>query len=69
MDYLTRVKIPEQARKYPGQLFRRTAAARRHRARPCACDKGSCCRRTHLRVGSRDDQEVLDVMIELAQRV
>ena len=32
MKYLTRVKIPEQALKYPGQLVRRPAAARGHRA-------------------------------------
>ena len=31
MSYLTRVKIPEQAKKYPGQLSGGTAAARRHR--------------------------------------
>ena len=32
MDYLTRVKIPEQANKYPGQFIRWPAAACGHRA-------------------------------------
>ena len=41
--YLARVRIPEQADKYPGSAFRRPAAARRHRAGALHAVRRSCC--------------------------
>jgi general L-amino acid transport system ATP-binding protein len=55
MEYLTRVRIPEQAGKYPGQL-RRAAAARRHRARPVHAAQDHAVRRADLGARPRDDQ-------------
>ena len=66
MQMLTRVKIPEQARKYPGQL----SGGQQQRvaiARALAMAQGHALRRADLGPRPRDDQEVLDVMVELAR--
>ena len=49
MHYLKRVKIPEQAQKYPGQLVGRPAAARRDRARALHESEDHAVRRADLR--------------------
>ena len=48
MSFLTRVKIPEQAKKYPGPAIGRPAAARRDRARPVHASEDHAVRRTDL---------------------
>ena len=53
MSYLARVKIPEQAKKYPGPAVRRAAAARRHRPRALHAAEDHAVRRTDLRARSR----------------
>ena len=51
-----RVKIPEQADKYPGPAVGRPAAARRHRPRAVHEPAHHAVRRADLRARSRDDQ-------------
>jgi len=67
MDYLTRVKIPEQAKKYPGQLSggqqQRVAIARALCMRP----KIMLFDEPTSALDPEMIKEVLDVMIELAQ--
>ena len=47
--YLERVRILDQADKYPGAALRRTAAARRHRARALHGAEGHAVRRADQR--------------------
>ena len=54
--YLERVKIPEQADKYPGQLSRRATAARRHCPQPVHGTQRHAVRRADLGPRSGDDQ-------------
>ena len=54
--YLERVRIPEQAAKYPGAAFRRPAAARRDRARAVHAAQDHAVRRADLRARSRNGQ-------------
>ena len=56
MRYLSRVRIPEQANKYPGQLVGRPAAARRHRPFALHEPQGDAVRRADLGARSRDGQ-------------
>jgi general L-amino acid transport system ATP-binding protein len=68
MHFLSKVKIPEQAHKYPGQLVGRPAAARRHRA-------VALCMKPRIMLFDEPTsaldpemiKEVLDTMIELAE--
>ena len=53
MHYLQRVKIPEQAGKYPGPAVRRPAAARRDRARALHEPEDHAVRRADLGARSR----------------
>ena len=53
MHYLKRVKIPEQADKYPGPAVRRPAAARRDRARAVHEPEDHAVRRADLGARSR----------------
>ncbi|WP_420541228.1 amino acid ABC transporter ATP-binding protein [Roseovarius mucosus] len=48
MHFLEKVKIPEQANKYPGQLSGGSSSGWRLRA-VCACGPGSCCLTSRLR--------------------
>ena len=68
MHFLRKVKIPEQAPKYPGPALRRPAAARGDRPVACACGRRSCCSTSRPRALDPEMiKEVLDTMIELAQ--
>ena len=56
MHYLKRVKIPEQADKYPGPALRRPAAARRDRARALHEPEDHAVRRADLGARPGDGQ-------------
>ena len=56
MQYLERVKIPEQAKKYPGTVVGRSAAACGDCPQPLHESEHHAVRRTHLGAGSGDDQ-------------
>ena len=67
MNFLTRVKIPEQAKKYPGQLPAASSSASRLHAR-CACEpKIMLFDEPTSALDPEMIKEVLDVMIELAE--
>jgi general L-amino acid transport system ATP-binding protein len=65
MEYLTRVRIPEQAGKYPASC-RRAAAARRHRARLCMQPKIMLFDEPTSALDPEMIKEVLDTMVMLA---
>ncbi len=56
MSHLSRVKIPEQAKKYPGATIGRTTATGRDRTRAVHAPQDNAVRRADLCTGSRDDQ-------------
>ena len=43
MSFLTRVKIPEQAKKYPGPAYPAVSSSASPSRAPCACARRSCC--------------------------
>ena len=66
MEYLERVKIPEQANKYPGQLSGVSSSGWRSRGR-CACPKIMLFDEPTSALDPEMVKEVLDTMIGLAE--
>jgi ABC-type polar amino acid transport system ATPase subunit len=56
MHFLTKVRIPEQAEKFPGAVVGRTAAARRYRACALHAAKNHAVRRADVGARSGDGQ-------------
>ena len=65
MQMLTRVKIPEQARKYPGQLSGQQQGL--PSPVPGHATQGHALRRADVGLDPEMIKEVLDVMVELAR--